>query len=484
MVFIGFMKYLTYTVCVFLFAFFSQSGAADTHSKMEAWFKNFKTTATPQQMYNFVRALPKGGDLHHHLTGSMYSEWWYELASNPASNGGYEYFTRVELLPCRGYNSDEFSPNSQFFYFKTIQKSNYETLSACEKSTYKSLSELSPKEKNGFLSSIRLDEPHEDRKEFFERHWQRLGDMTRNPIIRSKLLLRKMQSYKQQNVSYLETISNPSGFVHPDGSYIAPESVLTLFKDMLNSPEAKATGVTVRFQISILRFSGFAEKALVSAFEFIDNNRDYYVAINFVGREDDGRGHPLRFLKTLRELRLHFPKINLSIHGGESVEPNKHVKDTLLIGATRIGHGLNSIMDPDTLLLLRNGKYLIETNLISNYKLKYITDFKKHPFPEYLRVGIPVALSTDDNGMWDSTFSDEFYVAIKEYNLSWQELTEMITNSIAFSYLDDTSKEEHMTQLDKSLKKFMKARLANKKLTDVTPERSFICEYDNQLCES
>ena len=43
-------------------------------------------------------------------------------------------------------------------------------------------------------------------------------------------------------------------------------------------------------------------------------------------------------------------------HGGEVDEPNRHVRDTLLLGATRIGHGTNLITDPDTLLLMRTGK--------------------------------------------------------------------------------------------------------------------------------
>jgi adenosine deaminase CECR1 len=45
------------------------------------------------------------------------------------------------------------------------------------------------------------------------------------------------------------------------------------------------------------------------------------------------------------------------------------VRDTLLLGATRIGHALNLTSDPDTLLLMRNNGYLIETSLISNQLL-------------------------------------------------------------------------------------------------------------------
>jgi adenosine deaminase CECR1 len=35
--------------------------------------------------------------------------------------------------------------------------------------------------------------------------------------------------------------------------------------------------------------------------------------------------------------------VRLSIHAGEVDEPNDHVRDTLLLGADRIGHGVNLI---------------------------------------------------------------------------------------------------------------------------------------------
>jgi hypothetical protein len=46
------------------------------------------------------------------------------------------------------------------------------------------------------------------------------------------------------------------------------------------------------------------------------------------------------------------------------------------------------------MLLMRHGPYLVEINLISNLLLEYINDYSEHPFPEYLRTGIPVALSS------------------------------------------------------------------------------------------
>ena len=60
---------------------------------------------------------------------------------------------------------------------------------------------------------------------------------------------------------------------------------------------------------------------------------------------------------------------------------------------------------------MRANKNLVEINLISNKLLGYISNFDDHPFPLFMRFGIPVCLNTDDRGMWGSTLTDEYFVA-------------------------------------------------------------------------
>jgi adenosine deaminase CECR1 len=213
-------------------------------------------------------------------------------------------------------------------------------------------------------------------------------------------------------------------------------------------------------------------------------NRDLWVGLDMVGREDDDKGHPARFLSTMRELRRQYHSVNLSIHGGEVDEPNSHVRDTLTLGARRIGHGVNLITDPDLMLIMRDGPALIEINLISNLLLDYVDDYSQHPFPEYLRTGIPVALSTDDRGMWDSTMTDEFFVATTEFNLSWDEIKQLNVNSLKYSFVDEDTKQKLLTHYDKRVISFEETmtREGMKSLLAVDPDiRSFICK-EYQLC--
>ena len=260
--------------------------------------------------------------------------------------------------------------------------------------------------------------------------------------------------------------------------------MLALYRQRLAQADARTAGVTVRFQVSALRFHPDAEQVVRRIYRLASEHADI-VAVNLVGREDHDRGHPLRFLDTFRDLRRAYPGVRLSIHAGESARPDSHVRDTLLLGATRIGHGLNLIQDPQTLLDFRHGPYLVEVNLISNLLLGYVHDFAAHPFPEYLRTGVPVALSTDDRGMWDSTLTDEFFVAVREYGLSWAELRTLGRNSLAFSFLDDATKSrllaEYGRRMDQFAKNFQRRGVAA--LGDVQPlRRGFICRHYG-LCE-
>src|SRR5882757_1105559 len=449
----------------------------------ERWFEEVKTTATPAQLYRFLYAMPKGGDLHNHLPGSARSEWLWDSAISQEARG-YIYYTRVRIGNCAPYGHDEFGGPKALLLFKNIQANSFAKLDACGKSEFKRLQDLDAHEKQAWLDSLRLDQPYEGRNEFFDAIWDRINDLLQNPYLIRDILLRNMETFGQEGLAYLETQQGVEGAVKADGSPYGVDEVVAIYRQFLASPQAKATGVEVRFQNALLRFAPNAEQRLRDLYAITDRYRDLYVGVNMVGREDNDKGYPLRFLPVLRELRHRYPDINLSIHAGESDEPNRHVRDTLLLGAERIGHGVNLITDPDTMLLMRNGPYLVEINLISNLLLEYVHDYSQHPFPEYLRVGIPVALSTDDRGMWDSNMTDEFFVAVREFNLSWEEIVKLGRNSLQYSFLEESTKQRLLAGYDKRIAAFALAfqRKGWASLSDANPvSYGFLCRH-YQVC--
>ena len=445
------------------------------------WFDEAKA-GDAEDLYRVLYYMPKGGDLHNHLSGAAFPQWWYDAALAEKERG-YVYYTKVRIRNCRDFGNNEFGADPYFLQFRNIAEIDFEALSACEKTEYKRLQDLDVREKTGWLNSITLDRPYEGRNEFFQTHWQRLNALLRNPWIQAGIMARNIDEFAAEGVAYIEFQVALHGFQRPDGTRFSADETARVLRDRLKQQDVIKSGVTVRFQLDVLRFLPNAEQQLRALYKFVHDNNDLFVAVNMVGREDNDKGYPRRFLSTLRDLRRQYGGVNLSIHAGEVDEPNYHVRDTLLLGADRIGHGLNLITDDDTMRLMRHGPYLVEVNLISNLMLEYVNDYAQHPFPEYLRTGIPVALSTDDRGMWGSTLSDEFYVAVKEYDLSWDEVKLLSRNSLSHAFVSPAVKKALLDDYEKKISRFERRldKSRNAALGPMPQTHAFVCQH-YELC--
>src|SRR5450631_1747268 len=212
-------------------------GSLHTADAAERWFEEVKATATPAQMYRFLYALPKGGDLHNHLTGAVRSEWFWDAAM-AAEARGYVYYTRVRIENCAPYGHDEFGGSKALLLFKNVQASTYARFDACAKSEFKRLQDLDAREQAGWLASMRLDQPYEGRNEFFDAIWDRINDLLQNPYLICDILLRNMQAFGQEGVVYLETQQGVEGAVKPDGSPYSVEEVVGIYRQFLASAPA------------------------------------------------------------------------------------------------------------------------------------------------------------------------------------------------------------------------------------------------------
>lgn len=424
-------------------------------------FEIIKKTARPAELYALLYDLPKGGDLHNHAGGSNLPEWWYEVATDPKRNGGDTFYTRVKF-------SAPLQTGRTTIPFHTIRQHVYEALSASDQGDYVALSQLTAEQKKSWLDSLRLDQEGEGRDEFFTWIWPRLGGLGRNIHVNTELLVMNLRAFGAEGGRYLETQFGADNFTDNAGQLIKPDVAVAFIKTRLARPDAVASGVTVRFQDTVLRFTPVAEQSLEETYAFVSANRDLWVGINMAGIEENGKGYPARFLQKYRELRRIYPTLPLSIHAGEMDGPDKHIRDTLLLGASRIGHGVNLIQDPETLLLMRNNKFLVEVNLISNRLLEYVPDLHKHPFPEYFRTGVPVCLNTDDRGMWDSNMTDEYYTAVSTFNLSWDEIVQLGRNSLAYSFAQPAVKAKLLEHYEAAVRAFEEKYLPDNSLAQLS----------------
>lgn len=86
-----------------------------------------------------------------------------------------------------------------------------------------------------------------------------------------------------------------------------------------------------------------------------------------------------------------------TMHAGELGDV-RNVRDAIIMGSTRIGHGVQLQEDVVSLEYARREKIGTVCSLKSNRLLQVWYDYGTHPFLKFLRLGMPVSLSTDDEG--------------------------------------------------------------------------------------
>ena len=220
-----------------------------------------------------------------------------------------------------------------------------------------------------------------------------------------------------------------------------------------DAPKPKpGCAVSVRYIAQVVRLlppdDVFAQT--VMAFELVRAD-PRIVAINFVGAEDDGvalrdyRQH----MRMIAHLRRQHPGVAVALHAGElssgMVPPEDlrfHIREAVEVaGARRIGHGVAIMHEDDAIgrleTMARRG-VLVEINLTSNDLILGVAG-ASHPFTVYRRFGVPVAISTDDEGVSRSELTQEFVRAIRDFGLGYHDLKTLARNSLTYSFLPGDS---------------------------------------------
>ncbi|MBX5492004.1 MAG: adenosine deaminase [Chloroflexi bacterium] len=175
------------------------------------------------------------------------------------------------------------------------------------------------------------------------------------------------------------------------------------------------------------------------------------VGVNIVAPEDayvarrDYRLHMAMFAY----LRERAPAVNLALHAGELtlglVPPEDlrfHIREAVeRAGARRIGHGVSIMYEDDPFGLLdemaRRG-VLVEINLTSNAVILGV-EGRQSPFPVYRAAGVPVALSTDDEGVSRIDLTHEYQRAVEQFGLGYADLKTLSRNGLEYSFLPGAS---------------------------------------------
>jgi adenosine deaminase len=109
--------------------------------------------------------------------------------------------------------------------------------------------------------------------------------------------------------------------------------------------------------------------------------------------------------------------------------------------AERIGHGVDAMYEDEAQALMKElaGKHvMVEINLSSNEGILGVKG-ADHPFPLYLAAHVPVALSTDDEGVSRIELTHEYVRAAMDYRLRYRDLKQLARTGMEHDFLPGES---------------------------------------------
>ncbi len=453
------------TLCGLILISAIQSGvtstAAQTDSKAgtpeqrTARFLEAIRKSPPQQVAFFLK-MPKGGDLHNHLSGSVYAESYIEWGAE----NGLCVNTRTLAAaqpPCDA--KADLAPMQTALTNSLLYRQLIDAWSM----------------RNWQYSGLNgHDQFFDTFGKFGVATYDQTGRMLADAVVRAA----------RGQVLYLELMLTPDGGAASqigqkagwDGNV---ESSLKKLKDA-HIDEAVAAGlknlrtaesqkdkllkcgepqadpgcaVTVRYVAQVSRGAalGVVFAQMVTGFTLADDPKSQVVAVNLV-QPEDGYASMHNFsvqMEMLHGLRPLYPGAHLSLHAGElalgSVPPaglSFHIRDSVQVaGAERIGHGVDIMHETEPNALLKEmarRQVMVEICLSSNDLILGVKG-KDHPLHTYLQFGVPVALATDDEGVSRSEISREFMKAVEDQGLDYLQLKAMARNSLTYSFASGLS---------------------------------------------
>ncbi|MBD0371961.1 MAG: adenosine deaminase [Pyrinomonadaceae bacterium] len=428
---------------------------ATPEQRAASFFESLRKS--PPQQFAFLLAMPKGADLHNHLSGAIYAESFIQWAAEKGLCVNTTTFALTQT-PCE--------PNAA------------------------GLAPMTSALTNGVLYRQLIDA-------WSMRNWEYSGQNGHDHFFDTfgkfgpatydqggRMLAEEVARAARGHLLYLELMLTPdNGLSGQLGQSVGWNGNLQGTLDKLKAagiakavsqgieniqttekqknellkcgtPQADpGCSVTVRYVFQVSRGAplGTVYAQMLAGFMLASDPQSKVVALNLVQPEDSlpsmqNFSTQMQMLDFLHNL---YPAAHITLHAGElapgMVPPDGlsfHIRSSVLTGhAERIGHGVDIMHEVNPYELLRElarRNVMIEICLTSNDVILGVRG-KDHPLLTYMQYGVPVALATDDEGVSRSEISREYLKAAIEQELGYLQLKTMARTSLQFAFIPGAS---------------------------------------------
>lgn len=132
--------------------------------------------------------------------------------------------------------------------------------------------------------------------------------------------------------------------------------------------------------------------------------------------------------------------IPFTIHAGEGRGPES-IDSAMMFGARRIGHGVRSCEDADTMRKLVDKNIILELCPTSNLHTGMYPGYANYPLRKLMDSGVKVTINTDNMTVSGTTLHDEWQHMIDAFSLTRAEIRSILLNSVDASFASDELKD-------------------------------------------
>lgn len=410
--------------------------------------------ANPTKLTLFLASIPKGADLHHHLTGAVYAESYIQYAA--ADGDCFDATFTIVPPPCDA--SKGMSPAARAVTDYTFRNLTIDALSVRNFAPVQGDASILV---HFFKTFFKFDLVTNG-------HWpEEFAEVVHRAAIQHEVYLETMLSPdKFKSLALGTKVGWDPDFDRLRAKLDAAGVPALVAESRKNLDDAEAgerkilacgtakpdpgCALTVRYIHQVLRDEPkeqvFAQ--IQTAFE-LANVDSRVVSVNPVQPQED--------YLPMNDFELHmrifgyfhklYPKVHLTMHAGElfpgvgkpeDMENPSHIRDSIEIGgAERIGHGLDVLYerDPRGLLAMMARRHILVEDPIVIHELLGPGVVGGDLLPIYRAAGVPVSLATDDEGGIRSNLTQTFLRAVQGYHIDYYGLKKMVRDSLEHGFM-------------------------------------------------
>lgn len=457
--------------------------AADNLIATTAFYDHIVANNEISTMRLFLNKMPKGGDVHHHYSGTIYAETYLDWVQSKN--------WRIDSCTLRIVTSNSATTANE--------ASASESGASCRALTVEAL--LADEERYRQLLAVWSDKDFDNHyhqqpppdQQFFATFGYFGPIADEYPDLGINIIKQRALA---ENVSYIETMYSRTGLEAED--YLSASVRDDYIKALRNTTEQSRLDVVFAQIIDdLLHQEGFSEAIgdFVAGIDAIHTGIDsddftmryqtyavrvqdplqvfiellsghiaaldspLIVGVNIVAPENHHvalRDYSLH-MQMYNYLKRQYPGVNRALHAGEltlgMVRPKDllfHIEEARTIAdAQRIGHGIDLPYERNSLSLLEDLRQnaVIEINLTSNAFILGV-EGNAHPYLIYDAYDVPMLISTDDSGVSRNNLTDEFVLLVSRYQPSYKKVKKYVYNSITYSFMTQAEKHKHVRLLD------------------------------------